>query len=138
MDKGSALVKKEFYKNIYDFLVSKNEKIEIAKNIKTFSVENQNNIKPDEVPNKLKFTDLLTIPKLIKNYTAKEYCSCRFVVGRSTEACHADVARSMPVMPRITEGVDFIETNFFFDESSKAIFKGSKFGCALLSHAALN
>ncbi len=82
--------------------------------------------------------DLFKVPLLIRSYTAKEYCSCRFVVGRSHEACYADVALTMPVMPQIhvtddENGTKKIMTKFFIGDENTAEFTGEKFGCRLVN-----
>lgn len=82
--------------------------------------------------------DLFKVPLLIRSYTAKEYCSCRFVVGRTHEACFADVGLTMPVMPQIhvtdgENGTKKIMTKFFIGDENTAEFTGEKFGCRLIN-----
>ena len=43
------------------------------------------------------WTHLAAFPTLLPAFTAKEYCSCRFVMGRDDAYCHAYVAQWLPV-----------------------------------------
>ncbi|MBC7458457.1 MAG: hypothetical protein H7235_09275, partial [Bdellovibrionaceae bacterium] len=86
----------------------------------------------------LHIMDILKVPLLIRSYTAKEYCSCRFVVGRTHDACYADIALSMPVMPQIQvkdgdNGTKKIMTKFYVGDENTAEFSGEKFGCRLIN-----
>lgn len=81
----------------------------------------------------LHLRDLFKVPALIRRYTAKEYCSCRFVVGRSHEACFADIALTMPMMPQINLESKKVTTKFFIGDAAAAEFTGQKFGCRLLN-----
>ena len=135
MDKGSSFKRSNFLSAVKDL-------------VKTVSVNyqsagDQRNPKlssPDPAiksSGKLHLLDLFKIPQLIRRYTAKEYCSCRFVVGRSDVDCTQDVGFSMPVMPQIKitdgekPGTKIIKTHFRIGDENTAEFSGEKFGCRL-------
>lgn len=46
---------------------------------------------------------LRAFPDIISAYTAKEYCSCRYVMEQPADYCHGYVKQSVPVS-------DFLET----------------------------
>ncbi|AOE64393.1 amidase [Pseudomonas corrugata] len=46
---------------------------------------------------------LRAFPDIISAYTAKEYCSCRYVMGQPAEYCRGYVKQSVPIS-------DFLET----------------------------
>lgn len=78
---------------------------------------------------------LAAFPEIISAYTAKEYCSCRYVMDNPTEYC-------------VTYSKQFIPLSGFFDDpshkrvtarglgrSSTAAWLGPREGCRLLEQA---
>lgn len=77
---------------------------------------------------------LLVVPHLLRAYIAKEYCSCRLVVGRSEKACKDDMKTSFPVLPRLKikdDGTVTATLGLGLFKKSKAVYRGQKFGCVL-------
>lgn len=131
MDKGSSLDRKQWFQYINEFLNSQSIHLDLAKTHDVFK-ESESNMKPTgDVPNKLKFSDLFKLPRLIRRYTAKEFCSCYFVVKRSKEACSRDIAVSMPVLPEIKIDENQIKTQFFIGDQDRALYLGQKQGCQI-------
>jgi CubicO group peptidase (beta-lactamase class C family) len=74
------------------------------------------------------------IPQLLRAYSAKEYCSCRFVVGRSEAACKEDLRAHSPILPKlkIKDGNTVQATlGLGLFKKSRAVYRGKTFGCIL-------
>ncbi len=78
---------------------------------------------------------IFTIPRLLRAFSAKEYCSCRFVVGRSEAACKSDLKAHSPILPKvkIKDDKTVVATLGLglFHKKSKAVYRGKTFGCTL-------
>ncbi|WP_339475779.1 MULTISPECIES: amidase [unclassified Pseudomonas] len=74
---------------------------------------------------------LRTFPDIISAYTAKEYCSCRYVMQQPAEYCRGYVQQSVPTS-------DFLETAEAkritvsgLGRSNSARWMGARQGCRL-------
>lgn len=135
LDKGAAFKRNVFFSSVKELIKSTQPDYKTAAD-SSFYKESESIPTQSLINTKLNIKDLWKVPLLIRRYTAKEYCSCRFVVGRSHEACFADVALTMPVMPQIhvtngENGTKKIRTKFFIGDENSAEFTGEKFGCRL-------
>jgi len=76
---------------------------------------------------------LAAFPDIIGAYTAKEYCSCRYVTGNSADYCRAYTRQYVPI--------DFLHddpglrrvTARGLGRSHSAVWLGPREGCRLLS-----
>lgn len=77
-----------------------------------------------------------SFPHLMRAYTAKEYCSCRLVVGRSEEACKKDLKAIAKVLPELKVNPDGTVTaqivGGLFGQKAIAQYRGENFGCTLI------
>ncbi|MBC3347459.1 amidase [Pseudomonas sp. SWRI196] len=74
---------------------------------------------------------LRAFPGIISAYTAKEYCSCRYVMEQPADYCHGYVKQSLPIS-------DFLETPEAkritvagLGRSNSARWLGKRQGCRL-------
>ena len=77
---------------------------------------------------------LQAFPTIISAYTAKEYCSCRYVMNNPAEYCHSYVKQWLP--STLTESpTDKRVTATGMGRESSAQWRGVRQGCRLLSPA---
>jgi hypothetical protein len=77
---------------------------------------------------------LQAFPTIISAYTAKEYCSCRYVMNNPAEYCHSYVKQWLP--STLTESpTDKRITATGMGRESSAQWQGVRQGCRLLSPA---
>lgn len=73
---------------------------------------------------------LNAFPHIISAYTAKEYCSCRYVMGNPAEYCQGYVKQYVPASL-----IDEPETKSVsaegMGESAMAVWRGPRQGCVL-------
>lgn len=69
--------------------------------------------------------------KVVSSSFAKEYCSCRFVVGQSKKYCHDYASQIVPVSSYSEDGQNKTIQAKALGFISKAIYKDSKRGCSL-------
>ncbi len=75
---------------------------------------------------------LVAFPGIISAYTAKEYCSCRYVMQASADYCQGYVKQYVP--SRVTEDqANRQVTSQGLGRSSTAAWQGERRGCRLLS-----
>ncbi len=77
---------------------------------------------------------IVTIPRLLRAFSAKEYCSCRLVVGRSEAACKSDLKAHSPILPKVkikNDGTVVATLGSGLLKKSKAVYRGKNFGCTL-------
>jgi hypothetical protein len=75
---------------------------------------------------------LQAFPGLISAYTAKEYCSCRYVMNNPVEYCHGYVQQWLP--STLTENrVDKRITATGMGRENSAQWSGQRQGCRLLA-----
>jgi CubicO group peptidase (beta-lactamase class C family) len=136
-DKGAAFKRNPFLAAVKRLITVNQPDYKTAADMRSFK-ESESKPTQSLINTKLNILDLWKVPLLIRRYTAKEYCSCRFVVGRTHEACYFDVGLTMPVMPKIDvidgeKGMKKIVTQFFIGDENTAEFTGEKFGCRILN-----
>lgn len=136
-DKGAAFKRNPFFTSVKELIKITQPDYKTAVD-SSFYKESESIPTQSLINTKLNIKDLWKVPLLIRRYTAKEYCSCRFVVGRTHEACYADVGLTMPVMPQIhvtdnDNGTKKIMTKFFIGDQNAAEFTGKKFGCRIVN-----
>jgi CubicO group peptidase (beta-lactamase class C family) len=86
----------------------------------------------DENPNA---HPIASFPHLVRAYTAKEYCSCRFVIGRSDKICRDDLNAIVKIYPEIKVQGDTVTTSILgglFGQKAIAHYRGKKLGCTLI------
>jgi hypothetical protein len=77
---------------------------------------------------------LQAFPTIISAYTAKEYCSCRYVMNNPAEYCHSYVKQWLP--STLSESpTDKRVTATGMGRESSAQWQGVRQGCRLLSPA---
>lgn len=77
---------------------------------------------------------ILSVPRLLRSFSVKEYCSCRLVIGRSEAACKADLRASFPILPRLKikdDGTVTATLGLGLFKKAKAVYRGKTFGCTL-------
>lgn len=80
----------------------------------------------------IELKDVFKVPKLITAVAAKEICSCHFVVKRSVGRCRKDIGIKLPFHPFLQAKGKEVRAYFPLGSSSKAIYKGEKYGCTLV------
>lgn len=74
---------------------------------------------------------LQAFPDIISAYTAKEYCSCRYVTGNSAEYCRSYVKQYVPSTLLDDEATRTV-TASGLGRSNRAMWLGERQGCRLL------
>ncbi|NDF14645.1 hypothetical protein EB061_04920 [bacterium] len=76
----------------------------------------------------------LRVPKLIRSMSAKEMCSCLFVLKRDFSTCKSDLKMQLPAQPLyfVDRELKTVRTSFLLEGSSTARFQGEHTGCALI------
>lgn len=88
--------------------------------------------KKDDNPNS---NPVASFPHLVRAYTAKEYCSCRLVIGRSESICKDDLSAIVKIMPELKIEGDMVTSQILgglFGQVAKAKYRGKKLGCTLI------
>lgn len=78
---------------------------------------------------------IVSFPHLSRAYTAKEYCSCRFVIGRSDEICKKDISVMAKVLPTLKIEGNLVTSQIgpgLFKQVAIAEYRGEQFGCTLI------
>ena len=122
------LTSMDFYAAVKKFILSKNLKYETVGSQKINSHFNQ------ETDEKSMFGTVLNIPNLLRAYSAKEYCSCRLVIGRSDLACRDDLKAQFPVLPKLkikNDGSVTATLGLGIFKKSRAVYHGKLLGCTL-------
>ncbi|VVO82144.1 hypothetical protein PS838_01865 [Pseudomonas fluorescens] len=73
---------------------------------------------------------LWAFPDIISAYTAKEYCSCRYVMANDAEYCHGYVKQWLPVS-EFTDDAARRVTVSGMGRSNSAVWVGERQGCRL-------
>lgn len=74
---------------------------------------------------------LQAFPGIISAYTAKEYCSCRYVMGNPAEYCTGYVKQWLP-SSLLDDVVQKRVTSSGLGLTNSAVWKGPRQGCQLL------
>lgn len=75
---------------------------------------------------------LRAFPDIISAYTAKEYCSCRYVMNNDAEFCHRYVKQWLPVSSFTDDPVSKRLTVSGLGRSNGAQWIGEHQGCRLI------
>jgi hypothetical protein len=75
---------------------------------------------------------LWAFPDIISAYTAKEYCSCRYVMGNDAGYCHSYVKQWLPVSGFTDDSAGKHITVSGLGRSHSAQWIGERQGCRLL------
>ncbi|VVN35724.1 amidase [Pseudomonas fluorescens] len=74
---------------------------------------------------------LWAFPDIISAYTAKEYCSCRYVMDNDAEYCHGYVKQWLPTSGFTEDATSKRVTVSGMGRSSSAVWVGERQGCRL-------
>jgi hypothetical protein len=74
---------------------------------------------------------LWAFPDIISAYTAKEYCSCRYVINNDAEYCHSYVKQWLPTSGFIDDTVGKRVTVSGMGRSNSAAWISDRQGCQL-------
>ncbi|MBC7457659.1 MAG: serine hydrolase [Bdellovibrionaceae bacterium] len=127
MDK-KALSSINFYAAVKKLILAKDLSYETVASIKGI------NSLDHEPETRGVISTILSIPHLLRAYGAKEYCSCRLVVGRSEAACKDDLKAQSLVIPKLkikNDGTVTATLGLGLFKKSKAVYRGKSFGCVL-------
>lgn len=75
---------------------------------------------------------LAAFPDIIGAYTAKEYCSCRYVSGNPAAYCEGYVAQYVPIGSLLDDAAGKRVTASGLGRSHSAAWLGARQGCQLL------
>lgn len=81
-------------------------------------------------------THLQAFPSIIGAYSAKEYCSCRYVVNNPADYCEAYVAQYVPLSGFFDDAAHKRVTARGLGRTHTAQWLGPREGCQLLPQAA--
>ena len=126
MDKKNMNTKM-FYAAVKKFIFSRGFKLE--------TVGTENNLIEDDqsVDQRSLIGTLFGIPHLLRSFSVKEYCSCRFVVGRTEAECKTDLKSHFPVLPRlkIQDNIVTATLGLGISKKAQAVYRGKSLGCWL-------
>lgn len=74
---------------------------------------------------------LWAFPDIISAYTAKEYCSCRYVMNNPLEYCHQYVKQWLPVSDFTDDGESKRVSASGLGRRHSAVWLGERQGCRL-------
>ena len=74
---------------------------------------------------------LQAFPDIISAYTAKEYCSCRYVMNNDAGYCHSYVRQWLPASDFIDDAASKRITVSGLGRSNSAVWIGEHQGCRL-------
>ncbi len=75
---------------------------------------------------------LLAFPGVLSAYSAKEYCSCRYVMAFPVEYCRAYVQQYLPLSTLRDEPSLHLVSATGLGRSNRAAWQGPREGCRLL------
>ena len=76
-----------------------------------------------------------SFPHMMRAYTAKEYCSCRLVIGRSEAICKKDLNAILKILPSLKIEGNIVTSQILgglFGQVAKAEYRGKELGCTLI------
>ncbi|TPG80460.1 amidase [Pseudomonas arsenicoxydans] len=74
---------------------------------------------------------LWAFPDIISAYTAKEYCSCRYVMNNEARYCHSYVKQWLPTSRFVDDASSKRVTVSGMGRSNSAVWMGERQGCRL-------
>ncbi|EJM64753.1 hypothetical protein PMI30_03559 [Pseudomonas sp. GM50] len=74
---------------------------------------------------------LWAFPDIISAYTAKEYCSCRYVMNNPAEYCQGYVKQYLPTSGFVDDAASKRVTISGMGRSNSAVWVGERQGCRL-------
>ncbi len=77
-------------------------------------------------------TALLAFPGILSAYSAKEYCSCRYVMAQSAPYCRAYIKQYLPLSALDDDASRARVTARGLGQSATAAWTGPRQGCRLL------
>ncbi len=75
---------------------------------------------------------LSDFPGILSAYSAKEYCSCRFVMGFDEAYCRGYVKQWLPLASLVEDGPQRLVTAEGLGRRNQARWQGGREGCRLL------
>ena len=78
-----------------------------------------------------KRTALAAFPDIISAYTAKEYCSCRYVMNNGAEYCRGYVKQWLPISGFTDDAASKRVTLSGLGRSNSSVWIGERQGCRL-------
>ena len=75
---------------------------------------------------------LASFPGIVGGYSAKEYCSCRYVMAFSAEYCRGYVQQYLPLSTLRDEPSLHLVSATGLGRSNRAVWEGPRQGCRLL------
>ena len=78
---------------------------------------------------------LMAFPDIVSAYTAKEYCSCRYVMDNPADYCASYVKLSLPISALMDDAAHKQVTARGLGRSNSAAWLSSRQGCQLLPQA---
>lgn len=78
---------------------------------------------------------LVAFPGIIGAYTAKEYCSCRYVMGNSADYCRAYTKQYVPTSAFLDDEAHKRVTARGLGSTQTATWLGAREGCQLMPQA---
>ncbi|MGF6393283.1 amidase [Pseudomonas plecoglossicida] len=75
---------------------------------------------------------LADFPGILSAYSAKEYCSCRFVMGFEQAYCRAYVKQWLPLSQLEEDSQQRVVSAGGLGQHSRAAWQGAQEGCRLL------
>jgi hypothetical protein len=75
--------------------------------------------------------NLWAFPDIISAYTAKEYCSCRYVMNNDSEYCRGDVKQWLPTSQFTDDPASKTITVSGMGRSNRAQWQSERSGCRL-------
>ena len=76
-------------------------------------------------------TALWAFPDIISGYTAKEYCSCRYVMNNPADDCYSYVKQWLPTSGFTDDAVSKRVTVSGMGRSNSAVWISARQGCGL-------
>lgn len=127
----------DFYAAVKKFMFAKGYKYETVGDSKTEEEKELANRTWPVLPSEdTSDNQVGKIPHLLRAFTAKEYCSCRFVIGRSEKACKSDLKSVAQVLPTLKLHADNSVTSEMgigsLNRKSIAQYRSKEFGCTLI------
>ncbi|WP_017906086.1 hypothetical protein [Pseudomonas asplenii] len=74
---------------------------------------------------------LRAFPRIISAYTAKEYCSCRYVMNNSADYCEGYVKQSLPISRLLDDPRQRRVSVEGLGRQATAVWLGEREGCRL-------